>query len=483
MTQVLPNNLTSSPSAPMAIGELFYRMKTRSETLRAEPISSRKKRLRALESWIFAHRERIRTAVHADYRKPLLEVDTSEIYPVLVELRHALRNLDRWAAPLKIDAPLSYLGSRSEVRFEPKGTCLIIAPWNFPFNLCLGPLVSCLAAGNNAIIKPSEMTPHTSALIRQLVAEVFETDVVTVYEGGVTESQQLLDLPFDHIYFTGSTAVGRVVMQAASKHLSSVTLELGGKSPTVIDKTARLEDAARRIAFGKFLNNGQTCIAPDYILIEESVKDRFLSLLREEISKIFGDGKHITEQSESYSRMATSRQFERVKALVEDAATRGAIAEYLGDMNEKERFLAPVILTQVPSGARIWEEEIFGPVLPLETYTSAEAAVARINRGPKPLALYVFSQNRKFQEYILQNTTSGSACINDCVLQFTHPNLPFGGINHSGIGKSHGHYGFLAFSNEKSVLRQKNGLSGPYLLYPPYTKGMKKIVDALLKWF
>lgn len=451
--------------------------------MRTEPLSARKKRLRNLETWIHTNRERIEKAVHADYRKPILEVDTSEIYPVLAELRHALRHLDEWTAPTKIDAPLSYLGSRAEVRYEPKGICLIIAPWNFPFNLTVGPLISCLAAGNTAFVKPSEMTPNTSALIDELAREVFEPDTVTVVQGGVEASQQLLDLPFDHIFFTGSTAVGRLVMQSAAKHLSSVTLELGGKSPTVIDKTARLEDAARRIAFGKFLNNGQTCIAPDYVLVEESVKDVFLVLLKKEINRIFGDGQTIGEHSSSYSRLATSRQFQRLQALTSDAIQRGAVAEPLGPAREDERFMAPVILTNVPREARIWEEEIFGPVLPVESFNDVASVITRINQGPKPLALYVFSQNRSFQERVLNNTSSGSACINDCVLQFTHPNLPFGGVNHSGHGKSHGRYGFVAFSNEKSVLRQKNGLAGPYLLYPPYTKGMKKIVDALLKWF
>ncbi|MBL7850570.1 MAG: aldehyde dehydrogenase family protein [Cyclobacteriaceae bacterium] len=473
----------TSLAPPLTLQETFNRLKVRSGVLRNEPLSSRKKRLRDLESWLHANRERIRAAVHADYRKPFLEVDTSEIYPVLSELRLALARLNQWAAPVKIDAPLSYLGSRAEVRFEPKGTCLIIAPWNFPFNLTLGPLVSCLAAGNNAIIKPSEMTPHTSALIKELATEVFEADIVSVVEGGVEVSQQLLDLPFDHIFFTGSTAVGRVVMEAASRHLASVTLELGGKSPTVIDKTARLEDTARRIAFGKFLNNGQTCIAPDYILIDAAVRERFLTLLKKEIRNIFGDGQDISEQSASYSRLATPKQYHRLNALLADAVQRGAHADPLGPSNEKERFMAPVILTDVPPDAQLWQEEIFGPLLPVESYTDTAAVISRINKGPKPLALYVFSQDRAFQEQVLQQTTSGSACVNDCVLQFTHPHLPFGGVNHSGIGKSHGHHGFLAFSNEKSVLRQKNGFAGPYLLYPPYTKGMKKIVDALLKWF
>ncbi|MBL7848777.1 MAG: aldehyde dehydrogenase family protein [Cyclobacteriaceae bacterium] len=469
--------------AEKSLKSRFQRLKATSLRLRNEPLSERKARLRKLESWIHSHRDRIRQSIHDDYKKPLLEVDTSEIYPVLAELRHALRHLEEWARPVKIDATLTFVGTRSEIRYEPKGTCLIIAPWNFPFNLCLGPLVSCLAAGNNAIVKPSELTPHTSALVRELVAEVFSEDIAIVVEGGVEVSQQLLELPFDHIFFTGSTAVGKLVMQAAGKNLSSVTLELGGKSPTLIDRTANLNDAAKRIAFGKFFNNGQTCIAPDYLLVEKTVHDRFVGLLKEEVLKLFGESGSVSEQSASYARLATTRQYHRISELVEDALQRGAHAERLGTFNEKVNFMAPVFLTEISPDARIWEEEIFGPVLPIETFESVGEAVEIINNRPKPLALYIFSHDKGFQEHLLRHTSSGTACINECVLQFTHPNLPFGGVNQSGIGKSHGQYGFLAFSNEKPILRQKSGWATPYLLYPPYTNRMKKIVDLLLKWF
>lgn len=472
------------PSPPQeTLKTHFERLASRAQTLRTEPLAQRKLRLRKLDLWVHKHRERIKAAVHADYAKPLLEVDTTEIYPVLIELRHTLKHLDEWAAPVKVDATRSYIGTRSEIRTEPKGTCLIIAPWNFPFNLCIGPLVSCLAAGNNAVIKPSELTPNTSRLIREMVEEVFPNDIAVVVEGGVEISQRLLELPFDHIFFTGSTSVGKLVMQAAARHLSSVTLELGGKSPTVIDRSANLGDAAKRIAFGKFFNNGQTCIAPDYLLIDKTIEERFLALLKREVLTLFGNGQTVGENSGNYSRLATARQFRRVNDLLKDAVQRGAQVQPLGPVNESANFMAPVILQQVPKDARIWEEEIFGPVLPVETFEEAEDAVRIINSRPKPLALYVFSTRTSFQEQILRRTTSGSACINDCVVQFTHPNLPFGGVNQSGIGKSHGRHGFMAFSNERSVLRQKSGWAGPYLLYPPYTKGMKKVVDILLKWF
>lgn len=463
--------------------QVFERQKAKAILLRREPLKERISRLRRLESWIHKNRDRIKSAVHQDFRKPLLEVDTSEIYPVLTEIRHTLKHLEEWSRPKKIDATLSYIGTRSEIRYEPKGVCLIIAPWNFPFNLCAGPLVSCLAAGNTAILKPSEMTPHTSALIREMVSELFDEDLVAVIEGGVEVSQSLLTIPFDHIFFTGSPAIGKVVMKAASVNLTSVTLELGGKSPTVIDETANLKDAAKRIAFGKFINNGQTCIAPDYVQIHANVKEKFTELLKQEILKLFGEGKSIDENSPHYARVVNEKHFQRLNQLLRDAIDHGAQPEILGVIGAATNFFPPVLLSSVPDSARVMEEEIFGPILPIVTYQNKEEVLNQINKRPKPLALYVFSTRRSFREYIIQNTSAGGVCMNECILQFTHPNLPFGGVNNSGIGKSHGYFGFLAFSNEKPVLRQKRGWAGPYLLHPPYTAGMKKIVDILLKWF
>lgn len=462
---------------------LFERQKRKAIEMRVEPLKRRISRLKALQTWIMNQRERIKAAVHADFKKPLLEVDTSEIYPVLTEIKHTLSHLEQWVRPQKIDATLTYLGTQSEIRYEPKGVCLIISPWNFPFNLCAGPLVSCLAAGNTAVIKPSELTPHTSALVREMVAEIFEEDVVTVVEGAVDVSTALLDLPFDHIFFTGSPAVGKVVMKAAAQHLSSVTLELGGKSPTIIDATADLDDAARRIAFGKFFNNGQTCIAPDYVLVEHSVRDAFIEKLKSNVLALFGDGKSIEESSGSYARIVNGRHFERVNELVRDAIERGAKPQTLGPANASTNFMAPVILSDVSVGSQILEEEIFGPVLPILTFQTKEEVIDQVNSRPKPLALYIFSKSGAFREYVMSRTSAGGVCINECVLQFTHPNLPFGGVNNSGIGKSHGFYGFQAFSNEKPVLKQRGGWTGPYLLHPPYTEKMKKVVDVLLKWF
>lgn len=465
------------------LAKLFENQKRKSLLLRQESIKDRKRRIKAFGKFILANRERIGKAVHADLRKPLVEIDLSEVYPVVAEIRNVLRNLNDWAQPELIDAPLTYLGTKSKIVFEPKGVCLIIAPWNFPFNLCFGPLISCLAAGNTAILKPSEATPHTAALINTLVKEFFEEDLVAVIEGGVRTTTELLKLPFHHIFFTGSTAVGKIVMKAASENLTSVTLELGGKSPTIIDSSANLTDAATRIAFGKFLNKGQTCIAPDYILIEETVKKEFIDLLITKINALFGEHGKIDEHTPNYSRIVNQKNFKRLDGLVKEALALNAKLEFGGATIEEQNYMHPVILSQVPLHARIMEEEIFGPVLPILTYNSEDEVINLINSKPKPLALYIFSHRKSFQNRIIRETTAGSACINDCVLQFTHPNLPFGGVNASGIGKSHGKYGFIAFSNEKPVVKQRSGFSSTYLLHPPYTARVKQLIDMMVKWF
>ncbi|PZR41488.1 MAG: aldehyde dehydrogenase family protein [Azospira oryzae] len=465
-----------------AIQGLFQQQKEKALRLRVEPLQNREVRLKKIETWILGNQEELQKAIFSDFGKPYTETTTSEIFPVLAEIRHTLAHLHRWAAPTKIDAPLTYLGTRSEIRYEPKGVCLLIAPWNYPFNLCIGPLISCLAAGNTAIIKPSEMTPHTSALIKKMIASLFSEEEVSVIEGGAEVTTELLSLPFDHLFFTGSPAIGKVVMKAAAEHLTSVTLELGGKSPTVIDETAHLNDAARRIAFGKFINNGQTCIAPDYVLIHESKKEKFISLLNEHIQSQFGGGKKVDENSQDYARIVSQKHFQRIDALVQDAVQKGATIELEGSKNERTRFLSPIILSNVSMNSRIMEEEIFGPVLPIITYSNDSEVATVINSKPKPLGMYIFSNNKKFRESLISSTSAGAVCINDCVIQFTHPDLPFGGVNNSGIGKAHGHYGFLSFSNEKPSIRQKRGLSSTYFFYPPYTPLKKKLIDFILRW-
>jgi aldehyde dehydrogenase (NAD+) len=462
---------------------VFEKQKKRSQLLRSEKISDRKSRLSRFEAFLLKNRHRVSEAVFNDFKKPRTESDISEVYPVLTEIRHTLAHLNDWAKPQKIDAPLNYLGTRSEVRYEPKGVCLIIAPWNFPFNLCIGPLISCLAAGNTAVIKPSELTPHTSRLIAELISEFFEEDLVAVVQGDQDVSSQLLALPFDHIFFTGSPGVGKIVMKAAAENLSSVTLELGGKSPAIIDESANLKDAAKRIAFGKFLNNGQTCIAPDYVLVHEEVKTKFIEELKSVIATMFGEDGKIGESSPNYARIVNRRHFDRLNKILQDAVDKGAKIEMSGSVNKETNFIHPVLLTDVGSDTLAMQEEIFGPILPVLSFRTADQVTYIVNGKPKPLALYVFSNRKSFKEKILSETSAGSVGVNDCVLQFSHPNLPFGGVNNSGIGKSHGRYGFLSFSNEKPVLKQKSGFSMAYLMHPPYTNLRKKFVNLMLRWF
>lgn len=462
--------------------DAFNALKKRQFLQRNPSIASRKEKLTKLLNWVMDNRLRLKQAVHRDFQKPSVEVDISEAYPVIGEIKHALNNIDQWTRPTKVDATINYLGTRSEIRYEPKGVCLILSPWNFPFNLSVGPLVSCLAAGNVALLKPSEETPNTSQLIAEMVEEVFDGDVM-VLQGGKEIASELLALPFDHIFFTGSPEVGKIVMKAAATHLASITLELGGKSPAIIHSSARIKETAKRIVFGKFLNNAQTCIAPDYLVIHEDIKEEVIAELKIQIDKLFGDGVSISEQSSSYGRVINERHFNRLKEMMADAVEKGAKIELSGELNSTTRFFHPAIISEVPANARIMEEEIFGPILPIITFHNESEVIELVNSKPKPLALYVFSTNKKFRESILHQTSAGSVCINDCVLQFMHPNLPFGGVNNSGIGKSHGYYGFLSFSNEKPVLKQKRGFALSYLFYPPFSKRMKTLLEPILRWF
>lgn len=463
------------------IKESFRLQQQQALVQRSEPLETRKKRLRALREWIKKNREAIQQAVYADFKKPSVEVDATEIFPALDEIKVALDNLDRWAKPKKIDAPLTMLGTRSQILYEPKGVCLIIAPWNYPFNLCIGPLASALAAGNTAILKPSELTPHTSALITKMCKEIFTESEVTVFEGGPEVSQALLTLPFDHIFFTGSPAIGKVVMRAASENLTSVTLELGGKSPTVVSSSAKIKEAAQRIAVAKFINNGQTCIAPDYVLVHKSVAAELIGHLKEQINSLFGESGKSFDESPHYARIVNQKHATRLNGLLQDAIEHGAKLELHGNFNLTDRFLHPVLLTQIDPSSRIMEEEIFGPILPIISFDSISEVVQTINHKPKPLALYYFGSNNTELNQLKTQTSAGAMCINDCAIHFLNLNIPFGGVNNSGIGKSHGHYGFLAFSNEKPVMRQRHGLTSIKFFYPPYTKGVKRMIDWLLK--
>jgi aldehyde dehydrogenase (NAD+) len=410
-------------------------------------------------------------AMAADFGKPESEVKLTEILPVMLEIRHASRNLRRWMHPRRVLPTLVTIGTSARVRPEARGVCLIIAPWNYPFSLALGPLVSALAAGNSAIIKPSEMTPATSALIARLVKETFSPDLVTVVEGGAEVSQSLLALPFDHIFFTGSPAVGKIVMAAAAKTLASVTLELGGKSPTIIGPDADLKAAARWIAFGKFANAGQTCIAPDHVFVHQSVKDSFLAELRSRIAKSYGTN----GPSQHLAKIVNTQHANRLAGLLRDAVAKGG--RVLLDGKAQGREIGPTLIDAITPEMEISQQEIFGPILPILAYDDLDEVIQQINARPKPLALYLFGRNRAQIDRVIAATSSGGVGVNLTMAHFTHTGLPFGGVNASGIGAAHGHHGFLAFSHQRAIL--SNRFSALPLIFPPYTAKVKRLISIV----
>lgn len=458
----------------------FARLKEKQFSVAHTTAKQRLKKLKALQHALtVTYKAKIREALYADFKKPPLEVDLTEIYPVVSEIKYVVSHLKRWMRPQKVKTPLALLGASSWVCYEPKGVCLIMAPWNFPFNLTLGPLVSAVAAGNTVILKPSEMAPQSAKVLAAIINEVFEPDHVVLVEGAVETAKALLELPFNHIFFTGSPKVGKLVMAAASKHLASVTLELGGKSPTIIDTTANLEAAARKIAWGKFLNTGQTCIAPDYILIDASLKNQFILAFKAHLKAFYTQQ---ANQSASYGRIVNTAHFERLVQHIANAQSLEATIDIGGAFDTKERFIEPTVISSLPEEATLLQEEIFGPILPIKTYTQIQEAVAYINSKEKPLALYIYSHSKSNTDFIINNTRAGTTAINNNVLQYSNHYLPFGGSNHSGIGKSHGIYGFKAFSNQRAFLKQDTKGATEFL-FPPYTHFKQKLVNFTIKWF
>ncbi len=367
------------------------------------------------------------------------------------------------------------------MHYQPRGRCLVIAPWNYPLSLTICPLVSALAAGNTAILKPSEMAPRVAQVLASIVAKSFPAHEVALFEGGLATSQALLDLPFDHIFFTGSPAVGKVVMAAAAKHLSSVTLELGGKSPTIVDETADLQKAAETILWGKFVNAGQTCVAPDYLYVHASVRDAFVRACQAVIKNRYGDNAQSQRSNTEYTHIINQRHTQRIEGLLQDATARGARVLCGGEVDAAGNYIAPTLVDNVPFDARLMQEEIFGPVLPIIPYTDLHEVIAAINADHKPLALYMWSTNQSNIDTVLTQTSSGGACVNHCMIQFAHGNLPFGGVNNSGIGNAHGIYGFKAFSHERAVL-EGGWLPGIRVYFPPYTAGRTRLMQWLVKW-
>jgi len=470
-----------SEADPATTQRLFDAQRLRALTLRTSIAAERIDRIKRLRQLVLDRAEDIHAACHADFAKPAPEVDITEILPVVMEANHAIRHLKSWMKPERKRPTLLMFGTSAEVRSEPRGVCLIISPWNYPLNLSLGPLVSAIAAGNTVILKPSEMTPHCAALMAELLGEVFDEDQVAVVQGAVGTSQHLLSLPFDHIFFTGSPAVGKIVMKAAAEHLTSVTLELGGKSPVIVDKSADLKHAATNLAWGKFANNGQTCIAPDYLFVHADVADAFIAATRAALDKLYGPRDKMAANND-YCRIVNARHHARIKGLIDDATERGAHLAIGGGPTPANdaNYIGPTVLTDVDAESRILDEEIFGPVMPIVTFTDVDKVIDQINARPKPLALYVFARDNVFVDRVLDNTSAGGSCVNHSMVQFLHANLPFGGVNNSGLGNSHGHYGYKAFSHERAVVRERFSLAWMFL--PPYTRFTRWFIKFAVRW-
>jgi len=445
-------------------------------------VAERIAKLKSLESWIIENKQSIRDAIYKDFRKPVVDVYLTEIFTSLSELKHAIKHLKKWVKPHRVKRIMALITARSWIQYEPRGVVLIITPWNYPFNLIVTPLVSAIAAGNCVILKPSELAKNTSNLISKMADDLFPENEITVIEGEKEVAIELLEKPFDHIFFTGSSEIGKRVMEAASKNLSSVTLELGGKSPVIIDETANLTDAAQKIVWGKFMNCGQTCLAPDYLLANETILPELVSKLKHFIKKFYGDENSDWQTCPDYARIIDRLHFRRLSQVLNEAVQSGAKIELGGEFSEAEKYISPTVLIDVKPESAIMEEEIFGPILPILTYSKIDEAINLIRSKPKPLALYIFSENQKNIDHVLKDTSSGGICINDTVIHFLQTNLPFGGVNDSGTGRSHGFFGFKTFSNEKVVVKH-NRFSPLKLIYPPYTKRVQKMVDFIVKYF
>ncbi len=463
---------------PTEIQQAFSAQATTAIRLRQSTKAERLAKIKALKSALLAHQQEIIAAGFADFGKPATEVELTEILPVVAEANDAIRKLGGWMKPKKVWPSRMMVGTTGYTQYEPKGRVLIISPWNYPVNLTLGPLVSAIAAGNTAIIKTSELTPHLSTVILKIIKQTFDPSEIAVFEGDASVAQALLELPFDHIFFTGSPTVGKIVMAAAAKNLTSVTLELGGKSPTIIDETADLKVAAQNTLWAKYTNNGQTCIATDHIYVHNKVKDQFLTHCVETLEKTYGKNT-LQIQSPDLARIVNDRHVSRVKHLLDDAVTRGARVVTGGQIDETQRYISPTILDGIPQDAEIMREEIFGPLLPIIGFDQLDTVIAKINAEPKPLALYVWSKNNDNIRKVMQQTSSGGACINHSVVQFLHGNLPFGGVNNSGIGSAHGYHGFLAFSHERAIVR--NWLMLAKMFFPPYTDWTRKLIALFIK--
>lgn len=435
-------------------------------------IDYRKNALLKLLVSIEKHEKEINQALYSDFKKPEFESYLTETYFVLSELKHTIKNINKWAKPKMVLPFLLNFPSTDYLYKEPYGKVLIISPWNYPFHLAMLPMIAAIAAGNQVVLKPSELTPNTSKLISKIVGEVFDKNHVEVIEGGIEVSQNLLAQQWDYIFFTGSVAVGKIVAKAAAEHLTPVTLELGGKNPCIIDEKANLKLASKRIAWGKFINAGQTCIAPDYLLVHEKIKEDFTKYLIDEINAAFGEN---PEVSKDLCRIINEKNWTRLQKMLDNQKV------IFGGKNAKEDFFfSPTIIDEPSLNSLVMQEEIFGPILPILKYSSEDDLDNIILKFEKPLAFYIFTEDKRLSKKLIQKYSFGGGSINDTLIHFSNNRLPFGGVGKSGIGAYHGKFSFDQFSHKKAIIKKANWLDIP-IRYAPYRDKIK-FLKRILKW-
>ncbi len=452
--------------------EILKNQKVYFKTQETKSIAFRIAALQNLKAEIISKEQAILNAIHMDFNKPAFETYITEISVVLSEIDLFIKNIKAWSKPKRVLPALLNFPSSEYIYKDPYGAVLIISPWNYPFQLAIAPLISAIACGNTVVLKPSELTPNTSKLLATIISKIFKPEHVLVLEGNAETATNLLQLNWDYIFFTGSVNVGKTVAKAAAKHLTPVTLELGGKNPCIIDQTADVKLSAKRIVWGKFLNAGQTCIAPDYILIKASIKNEFYEALKNEITIAYGSN---PEKSTDYTRIINKHNFERLKSFLDNETII-----YGGETNPETNYISPTVLDESKRSSKVMKEEIFGPILPVISYSSFKDIEEIIYNYQKPLALYIFSTNAKFQTKLLNNFSFGGGAINDTIIQFTNHRLPFGGVGYSGIGAYHGKNSFKTFTHQKSIVKKANWLDLPFR-YAPYGNKIKTI-KTLLKW-
>ena len=462
-----------------SINDIFKLQSDFSKEVRATSHKERIIKIKKIKNWIYSNRHHIQNVLSEDFSKPKIETDITEIWVSMDMANHIMKNLKYWMRPKVVPNTLPVILSKSMIEYYPKGQSLIIAPWNYPFQMCIAPLLYSIAAGNCTIIKPSEATPKTSSLINSMISELFDEKEICVIEGAEEEARELLNLPFNHIFFTGSSRIGRKVVQASSKFLSSTTLELGGKSPVIIDRGYNLNKVINRLIATKFINMGQSCIAPDYVAVHTDDYNIFIEKLINELKLSYGETFKEQIKSKSLARIVNKTQFDRVLELIEKNKDK---ILYGGDSDNEELFISPTIISSPLNKEEPLLEEIFGPIIPIVKYSSESDIDSIISNVDCPLALYIFSNNDKFINKIKNQTSSGALCINDIAAHFLNNNLPFGGVMGSGSGRYHGFSGFKEFSNQRSILHQSR-LNFLSILSPPYTKRIENLVNLLIKFY